>query len=208
MQNLASSAPAMLPSAMIKRIYNRALQTAAHKHAAWWLAGLAFIGSSFFPVPVDVALMPMCLARRDKSFRYAFICVAGSVLGGLVSYAIGYFLFESVGKHILDLYHLGKDFNLFKHNFNDWGSSIVFVAGFSPVPYEVATMTSGVTHMNLAPFIIASIAGRAVRFYGIAGLIWKYGAPIQVFIEKYLERLTILFFVLLIGVFIGLKYLL
>ena len=192
----------------LRRLYDWTLHIAAHKHAAWWLAVISFVESSVFPIPPDVALMPMCIANRDKAFRYAFICTASSVVGGLFGYAIGYYLFESIGKHILDFYGLTHEFEVFKGKFNHWGAWIVFVSGCAPIPYKVITIASGVTNLNLLTFTIASIAGRAFRFYLVAGLLWKYGMPIQVFIEKYLEHLTILFFVLLIGGFIALKYLL
>ncbi len=192
----------------LRRLYNWTLRIAAHKHAVWWLAGISFIESSIFPIPPDVALMPMCIAERDKAFRYATVCTVSSVVGGLFGYAIGYFLFESIGSHILAFYGLTHEFDVFKEKFNDWGAWIVFVSGCAPIPYKVITIASGVTRLNLFIFTIASAAGRGLRFYLLAGLLWKYGKPIQTFIEKYLEHLTILFLVLLIGGFIALKYLL
>ncbi|MBI3441277.1 MAG: DedA family protein [Proteobacteria bacterium] len=192
----------------LQRIYNWVLRIAAHEHAVLWLAGLSFVESSVFPIPVDVALMPMCLANRDKAFRYALICTVSSVIGGILGYAIGYFLFETIGKTIIEFYGLTKEFAIFRGKFNEWGVWVVFIAGCAPIPYKVITIASGVTQMKLVPFTVASIAGRSVRFYCVAGLIWKYGAPIQAFIEKYLGQLTLLFFALLIGGFIGLKYLL
>lgn len=201
----------MLASGMtnsLKNLYNWTLRIAAHRRASWWLAGISFAQSAFFPVPADVALMPMCLADRGKSFRYATICTVSSVLGGLLGYAIGYFLFETAGKAIIRFYGFEDAFSTFKNNFNDWGNWIVFISGFSPIPYKVITIASGVTHMQLLPFVIASLVGRAVRFYFVAGLIWKYGTHVQGFIEKYLGWLTVLFFTLLIGGFIGLKYIL
>lgn len=192
----------------LRRLYIWTLHIAAHRHAAWWLAGISFIESSFFPIPPDVALMPMCIANRDKALRYAFICTASSVVGGLFGYAIGYFLFETIGILILKFYGLTHEFDVFKGKFNDWGAWIVFAAGCLPIPYKVITIASGVTRLNMLTFTVASIAGRAFRFYLLAGLLWKYGKPIQLFVEKYLEHLTILFVVLLIGGFIALKYLL
>ncbi|MFH1159012.1 MAG: YqaA family protein [Pseudomonadota bacterium] len=192
----------------LRCLYDRAMRIAAHKHAAWGLAGISFIESSVFPIPPDVVLMPMCLADRSKSFRYATICTVASVLGGILGYAIGYFLFESVGKTVLNFYGLMEQFASFQEKYNAWGGWIVFAGGLTPIPYKVITIASGVTHMNIAVFCMASVAGRAARFYLVAALLWKYGMPIQAFIEKYLGLLTILFFALLIGGFIGLKYLL
>jgi membrane protein YqaA with SNARE-associated domain len=192
----------------LRRLYNWTLHVAAHKHAVWWLAGISFAESSFFPIPPDIALMPMCIAHRDKAFRYATICTVSSVVGGLFGYAIGYFLFESIGMHILKFYGLTHEFDVFKAKFNDWGAWIVFVSGCAPIPYKIITIASGVTRLNMLTFTIASIAGRGFRFYLLAGLLWKYGKPIEVFVEKYLEHLTILFIVLLIGGFVALKYML
>lgn len=194
--------------ASLRRLYNWALRIAAHRHAVWGLAGLSFIESSFFPVPPDVTLIPMCIAHRDKAFRYAFVCTVSSALGGVFGYAIGYFLFESIGKSIIEFYGLTQQFAAFQGQYNTWGGWIVFGAGLTPIPYKVITIASGVTHMDLALFTITSFAGRGMRFYLLAALLWKFGAPIQLFIEKYLGQLTILFFVLLIGGFISLKYLL
>ncbi len=192
---------------LIRRLYNWTLHIAGHEHAAWWLAGISFADSSFFPLPPDVALMPMCIADRSKSFRYALICSVSSVIGGLFGYAIGYFLFQSIGKDILHFYGLMHEFEIFSAKFNMWGAWIVFLAGCAPIPYKVFTIASGVTKLSLLTFVIASTAGRALRFYVVAGLLWKYGAPMQAFIEKYLEHLTIIFLILLIGGFIVLKYL-
>lgn len=184
------------------------LRVAAHKHAAWWLAGLSFIESSFFPFPPDMTLIPMCLAHREKSFRYALICTVSSALGGVFGYGIGYFLFASIGQPIVDFYGLGEQFIAFRGHYNEWGGWIVFAAGLTPMPYKMITIASGVTHMDLFLFFIASLAGRGMRFYLVAALLWKFGAPIKLFIEKYMGLLTIFFFVLLISGFIGLKYLL
>ncbi len=191
----------------LRRLYDWTLHIARHRHAEWWLAGIAFADSSFFPIPPDVALMPMCIADRRKAFRYASICTGASVIGGAFGYAIGYFLFQSIGRHILQFYGLMHEFDVFSAKFNMWGGWIVFFAGCAPIPYKVFTIASGVTKLGLLTFMIASTAGRALRFYLVAGLLWKYGMPVQTFIEKYLEHLTILFFILLIGGFIVLKYL-
>jgi membrane protein YqaA with SNARE-associated domain len=205
-------APALLiAKAMFKplrRLYNWTLHIASHKHAAWWLAGISFAESSFFPIPPDIALMPMCIATREKSLRYANICTASSVIGGLFGYAIGYFLFESIGRKILAFYGLNHEFDVFSAKFNTWGAWIVFISGCAPIPYKVITIASGVTKLNLFTFTLASFAGRGFRFYLLSALLWKYGKPIQDFIEKYLELLTLLFLTLLIGGFIALKYLL
>lgn len=191
---------------VIRKIYDMTLALAAHKRATWGLAGVSFIESSVFPIPPDVVLIPMCLANRGKAFFYATICTIASVAGGVLGYAIGYFLFETVGKPILEFYGMLEKFGVFQERYNAHGAWIVFGAGLTPFPYKVITIASGVTKMNIAAFMAASVIGRAARFYLVAALIWKFGAPIQVFIEKYLGLLTLLFFALLIGGFVALKY--
>ena len=190
----------------IRAIYDWTLRLAAHRRATWGLAGISFIESSVFPIPPDVVLIPMCLANRSRAFFYATICTAASVLGGVFGYAIGFFLFETLGRAILEFYGMFEKFDLFQKRYNDWGGWIVFGAGLTPFPYKVITIASGVTKMNLLVFIVASVIGRAARFFLVAALIWKFGAPIKTFIEKYMGILTILFFALLIGGFIALKY--
>ena len=192
----------------LRCLYDWTMRIAAHKHSVWWLAGISFAESSVFPIPPDVVLMPMCIADHKKSFRYATICTISSVFGGIFGYVIGYFLFESVGAVILNFYDLMGQFTFFQEKYNAFGEWIIFGGGLTPIPYKVITIASGVTHMNIAVFCMASIAGRAARFYLVAALIWKYGKSIQTFIEKYLGLLTILFFTLLIGGFISVKYLL
>ena len=188
-------------------MYYWSINIASHKNAVWLLAAMSFIESSFFPIPPDVTLIPMCIAKREKSFLYATVATVGSVLGGMFGYAIGFFLFETIGKAILNFYSLTDVFASFQSQYNEYGGWIVFAGGLTPIPYKVITIASGVTHMNLPLFIITSILGRAIRFYIEAALLWKYGASIKNFIEKYMGLLTIAFFVLLIGGFVSLKYL-
>jgi len=190
----------------VRNLYNWAIKIASHKKAPWFLGGLAFIESSFFPIPPDITLIPMCIANRKKSFLYATIATIGSALGGLLGYAIGFFLFAAIGKYILNFYGLTDAFISFQDKYNEWGGWIVFAAGLTPIPFKVITIASGVTHMNIPIFILTSIAGRAMRFYLLAALLWKYGESIKAFIEKYLSIITIIFFIILIGGFISLKY--
>jgi membrane protein YqaA with SNARE-associated domain len=193
---------------LLRRLYDWTLRIAAHKHAAWGLAGVSFIESSVFPIPPDALLIPMCIANRRKSFHYATICTVSSVIGGLLGYAIGYYFYDQFGKHIIEIYGLTQKFGALQEKYTEWGGWIIFAKGLTPFPYKIVTILSGVMHLNLSTFIIASIFGRAVRFYLVAGLLWKFGAPIQQFIEKRLALVTGLFLVLLIGGFIGLRYLL
>ncbi len=190
----------------IRRLYDWTLRIAAHRHATWGLAGVSFVESSFFPIPPDVILIPMCVANRQKAFFYATICTLSSVIGGLFGYAIGYFLFETVGEAILRFYGMTEKFaELQKMGHEDFGW-LIFAKGLTPFPYKIMTITAGLIQMSIPVFIVSSIFARAIRFFLVAGLLWKYGAPIQVFIEKRLGLMTFLFLALLIGGFVAIKF--
>jgi membrane protein YqaA with SNARE-associated domain len=192
---------------IIRHLYTKTMSIAGHRHAVLGLAGISFIESSVFPIPPYVILMPLCLANREKAFYYATVGMVSSVLGGLLGYAIGYYLLGTVGKAILDMYGLTKQFEAFTGQYNEWGAWIVLSAGLTPLPYKIVTIASGAAKMNLLVFTLCSILARSIRFYVLAGLLWKFGAPIQTFIEKYLGLLSFLFFVLLIGAYFAIKYL-
>lgn len=191
---------------MIRKLYNWTLRIAAHRHARLGLFGLAFAESSVFPLPPDLVLIPMCIAERKKAFLYAAICTAGSVLGGIFAYCVGFFLYDTIGVRILEFYGYQEQFAKFQGLYNEWGAWIVLAGGFTPIPYKLITIASGVTQMNIGAFILFSVIGRASRFFLVATLLWKYGAPIKEFIEKYMGILTIIFTALLIGGFIAIKY--
>lgn len=180
---------------------------AAHRHANWALALIAFVESSIFPIPPDVMLIPMVLADRARAWRIAAICLVASVLGGLAGYAIGYFLFDLIGQPLLDFYGYREAFGRFQEGYNEYGAWIVAFFGLTPFPYKVITIASGVTQLDLLVFMIASVVSRGLRFYLVAALLWYFGEPIRAFIERYLGILTILFFALLFGSFVALKYL-
>ncbi len=184
---------------MLRALYDRTLQWSGHKHAIWILALVSFIESSFFLVPPDVLLIPMVLAARTQWFRLAFVCTVASVAGGLFGYFIGMSLFEELGRPILDMYNAAEKFDAATALYNENGPWIVFTAGFSPIPYKIFTIASGVTGMDPASFTIASFIGRGARFFLVAILLWKFGAPIQAFIEKRLGLLALLFCAMLIG---------
>ncbi len=191
---------------MIRAIYDWTLSLARHRRATWGLAGVSFIESSVFPIPPDLILIPMVIARPDRAWVYAGVCTIASALGGLLGYAIGYFLYESAGLAILEFYGYTQKFEEFAAAYNEWGAWIVFGAGLTPFPYKVITIASGVTQMDVAIFVLASVIGRGLRFFAVAGLLRYFGAPIQAFIEKRLGLLTILFFVLLFGGFVLVRY--
>ena len=192
---------------MLRRLYDYTMGLAARPHAKSFLGGIAFLESSFFPIPPDVLLIPMVLANRAQAWRIALICSIFSVIGGMFGYLIGAVFFDWIGQPIIDFYGYGDKFEEFSGAYNEWGGWIVAFFGLTPFPYKVITIASGVTHLNLAVFIVASVLSRSARFFLVAGLLWKFGEPIREFIEKYLGILTVLFFVFLIGGFISIKYL-
>ena len=193
---------------MLRRLYDWVMNLAGHRHAEPALAGVAFVESSVFPIPPDVMLMPMAYARPKRAFRYAIVATVASVLGGLAGYAIGYYLFETVGRAILELYGFTEQFDVFALRYNEHGAAIVFLAGVTPFPFKVITIASGVTGLNLVSFIVASIAARGLRFFLVCGLIYWFGPPVRGFIERHLGLLTLLFGVLLVGGFVVAGYLL
>ncbi len=190
---------------MLRRLYDWTLDLAAHRHAMWALFLVAVIESSIFIVPPDVLLIPMVLAARKRAWLIAGVCTVGSVLGGIGGYGIGMFAFEAVGRPVLEMYHALEKFEEIRRHYIEHGALIVFSAGFSPIPYKVFTIASGVADMNLLTFTVASIVGRGARFFLVAALLWKFGEPIKAFIEKYLAQLTLAFVVLLVAGFIVLK---
>lgn len=190
---------------MLRALYDRTMQLAAHPKAVWWLAFISFLESSIFPIPPDVLLVPLILADRRRAFRIAAICSIASVIGGWVGYAIGYSLFEVVGQRIIDLYGLQASFAAFRDTFNEYGLWIILGKGLTPFPYKLITITAGVTHFDFWLFTIASIITRAGRFFLVAVLLWWIGEPIRLFIEKYLTWVTTAALVLIVGGFLLLK---
>ncbi len=191
---------------MLKKLYDRVMDLADHPKALWFLAVMSFAESSFFPIPPDVLLIPMVLAAPTRAWRIAFVCSVSSLLGGIFGYMIGAYFFDAIGQPIVDFYHLQAQFERFRTLYNEYGAVIVSVAGFSPIPYKVFTIASGVTNLDLMTFIIASAVSRSARFFLVAALLWKYGEPIKGFIENHLAKLTMLFCILLVGMFVLLKY--
>jgi len=181
---------------------------AAHPHAMWALFIIAFIESSFFPIPPDILLLPMVLAARGSAWKIAGVCTLGSVLGGIGGYGIGFFLYESVGRMVLDFYGYGPKFEAFQGLYNEWGAWIVAAGGLTPLPFKVITIASGVTGLDMVTFVVASVLSRGIRFYLEAVLLWYFGEPIRTFIEKYLGWLVTIGFIVLLGGFVAIKFLL
>lgn len=192
---------------MFRKIYDWMMEKAASDRAPHALFGVSFIESSFFPLPPDLMLIPMCIAKRAKAWSYATICTVASVLGGAFGYVIGYALFEIIGQPILNFYGYAAQFDQFAAQYNEYGAWIVFMAGLTPFPYKVITIASGVAEMNFLIFMVASVVGRGMRFFAVAGLLYYFGEPIRLFIEKYFGILTFVFFALLVGGFVAIKFL-
>ncbi len=192
---------------MLRRLYDWTIRLAESPHALWALAVVAFAESSVFPIPPDVIMIPMIIARPNRAFLIAGVALAASVSGGVAGYLIGWGLFESVGRPVLEFYHMADKFEVFKTAYNDWGAWAVLIAGVTPFPYKVITILSGATGLNFTVFMVASVAARGLRFFIVAALLWKFGAPIRDFIERRLGLMFILFVVLLLGGFYVVKFL-
>lgn len=192
---------------MLRRFYNSVLALAASRHAPGWLAVISFAESSFFPVPPDALLIPMCLARPDRAWRLALICTIASVAGGAFGYYIGYALFEVLATPLIQLYHYEAAFERFKATYAEYGLWVILVKGFTPIPYKIVTIASGAAHFNFTVFMLASLATRGARFFLVAGLLRAFGAPVRDFIERRLTLVTTLGVVGIVGGFLLLKLL-
>ena len=191
---------------MVKRLYNWIL---SWSESRWgWLAlfFIALFEASWFPLPPDILLIALCLGATKKSFRFATLCLAGSILGAALGYGIGYFLWTTPAGEASAIANFFYDHIFSVESFNNVGALydrfnfwIVFTAGFTPLPFKLFTIVGGMFHINFPMFIIASVVSRGLRFFLIAGLIWKFGAPIKGFIDKYFNLLATLFTILLIG---------
>jgi membrane protein YqaA with SNARE-associated domain len=192
---------------MIRALYDWTISLAEHPRAIWALAIVAFVESSVFPIPPDILMIPMIIARPSRAFVIAGVAMIASVLGGMLGYYIGWGLFDSIGQPILDFYGKADQFDSFAARYNEWGAWAVLVAGVTPFPYKVITILSGSTGLSLPVFIISSVIARGLRFFIIAGLLWKFGPPIRDFIERRLGLMFILFVTILIAGFGAVKFL-
>jgi membrane protein YqaA with SNARE-associated domain len=184
---------------MLHRLYAWTLAKAAHRHAEWWLIVFSFLESSIFPIPPHPLLGLMCLAKPEKALRYGIVCTVASVVGGLAGYAIGHFLFATLGQSILSALNLTDSFPKAACYLRDYGAEIILVKGATPIPFKLITLTSGFIGLSLFTFIWASILSRGFQFVLVGALFWKFGAPIKIFIERYLALLSIVFVVLIVG---------
>ena len=190
----------------VRKIYDKMLELSEGKGAMMALFAVAFAESSFFPIPPDIMLIPMILATPSKAWKIAGFATFASVLGGYFGYAIGVFLFDAVAEPLLSFYGYLEKFQTFENYYHEYGAWIVFGAGLTPFPYKIITIASGTVHLDLMVFTVASILARGGRFFVVAWLLKKYGAPMKGFIEKNLGWLSVLFLILLIGGFALLKY--
>ncbi|WP_225207786.1 YqaA family protein [Novosphingobium huizhouense] len=188
---------------MLRRLYDWTIAKAAHPHAELWLALVAFLEASFFPVPPHPLLGLMCLAEPKKAVRFAAIATLASVMGGLLGYAIGHFLYDSVGAQLLALLHLTETFPKAACYLREYGVEIIVIKGATPIPFKLLTITAGFIAMPLVPFLLASLVSRSISFMIVGVLFRLFGAPIKRFIDKYLGLVTVGFVVLVIGGFVA-----
>jgi len=190
---------------MLKPLYDWVLRRSQRPDAVWWMAGVSFAESSFFPLPPDIMLIPMCLADRQKLWRYTNICALASLLGGLLGYAIGYYLFEGVGRLVIEAYGAQESFVGFQHAFDTYGPWFLILKGVTPIPYKLLAIAAGFAHLDLTVFILCSIVARFSRFYMIAILLHFYGPQVQEIIEKRLMLVTTVMLVIVIGGLLSFK---
>jgi len=191
---------------LFEPIYSKLLSWAKHRHAERYLAGISFAESSFFPIPVDVMLAPMVLAKQDKAWRYALITTIMSVLGGCFGYLLGAFFFETYGDQVLSFFHAHEKFESVQESYLEHGMLIVLLAGFTPIPYKIFTIASGVIGIAVIPFILMSVISRGARFFLVAGLIKLGGDKLERTIHQKVEWLGWISLVLVMIVFMIYKF--
>ena len=192
---------------ILRKIYNWTIEKSKHPKAVWFLSLVSFSESSFFPIPPDIILIPMIIAKRTRAWFYAFVCTISSVAGGVFGYIIGYFFYSTLGSVIVNFYNLSNSFESFENYYNEYGIWIVLGAGITPFPFKFITIASGFFGFNIFIFILASLIARGLRFYILAILLKIYGQTIEKLIDKYFNLLAILFFILLIGFILIIKFL-
>ena len=186
---------------MFRALYDWTLRLAGHRHADRYMAAVSFAESSFFPIPPDVMLVPMMLARREQAYRIALICTISSVLGGALGYAIGMFLRDSVGEWLIRAYGMGEGIRQFETLFRTYGAEIILLKGLTPIPFKLVTIASGIAAFNFPLFLLCATITRGARFFLIAFLLNRYGAPMQEFIEKRMNLVGTLFLIALVAGF-------
>jgi membrane protein YqaA with SNARE-associated domain len=192
---------------MLRRLYDWCIAAAYKPYAKWLMGSVSFVESSFFPVPPDVMLIPMSLARPDKAYSYATLCTWTSVLGGVLGYAIGALLYDSVGLWLIGLYGYGDKVEAFREAYNKWGALIILLKGLTPIPYKIVTITSGFSGYNLLLFVVLSIITRGARFFFLAFLINRYGERARAMLEERLGFWVSIGAIVLVGGIVAALYL-
>jgi membrane protein YqaA with SNARE-associated domain len=192
---------------MLKRIYDWCIAAAYKPYALWLLGAVSFAESSFFPIPPDVMLVPMALARPQRAWAYAAVCTLTSVAGGVLGYAIGSLLYDSVGHWLISIYHLSGKVEAFREGYAQWGSLVILIKGFLPIPYKLVTITSGFAGFNFGLFVLLSLITRGGRFFGEAFLLNRYGDAARESIEKRLHFWATVAAVVLVAGIVGALYL-
>lgn len=186
---------------MFRSLYDWTMRLANHRHAIRSMGLVSFAESSFFPIPPDVMLVPMILARRDQAWLIATVCTVCSVAGGLLGYGIGYFLYDTLGEWLIRVYGLQEGARDFHDWYAEWGAAIILIKGLTPIPFKLVTIASGLAQFNIGIFVVTALVTRGARFFVIAALLRRYGAPIQEFIEKRLTLVGLAFLAALVGGF-------
>jgi membrane protein YqaA with SNARE-associated domain len=192
---------------MLRNLYHRVLSLAASPRAGWWLAVVAFAESSFFPIPPDVLLVPMALARPERAWRFALICTIASVCGGALGYFIGYAVFNQLALPVLEFYGYGAKFAAFQAMYDRWGLWVILIKGLTPIPYKIVTIASGAAKFNFWAFMAASAVTRGARFFIVATLLHFWGEPVRDFIERRLTLVTTGVALGIVGGFVALRLL-
>jgi membrane protein YqaA with SNARE-associated domain len=192
---------------MIRRLYDKILALSGSAYAPWWLAAISFAESSFFPVPPDALLIPMVIARPQRAWMLAGICTLASVSGGALGYLIGFELFDQFAKPLLHFYHYDAAFDRFKDMYAQYGLWVILIKGLTPIPYKIVTIASGAVQFNFAMFMAASLVTRAARFFLLAAILRRFGAPVRDFIERRLTLVTTAAACAIIGGVLVLKWL-
>jgi membrane protein YqaA with SNARE-associated domain len=192
---------------MLQKFYRRVLALSGSPRAPWWLALVSFAESSFFPIPPDVLLIPMALARPERAWRLAAVCTAASVVGGALGYLIGYALFDVVAQPLLHAYHYDAAFARFQQTYAEYGLWVILIKGLTPIPYKIVTIASGAAHFDFAVFMAASVVTRGGRFFLVAALLRYFGEPVRTFIERRLTLVTTAVAAGIVGGFVVLRFL-
>ncbi|MCB8874179.1 YqaA family protein [Acidisoma silvae] len=191
---------------MLKRLYDRVIALAGHRHAAWFLAAVAFAEASFFPIPPDPLLVAMGLARPRRVWLYALICTLASVAGGALGYLIGYAVFDQLARPIIHLYHMDHAYQTFQDKFARYGLYVILIKGLTPIPYKIVTIAAGAAKFHFWEFMAASLVTRGGRFFLVGAIMRFVGEPAREFIEKRLMLVTSLVAIGVIGGFVILLY--